>query len=111
MTEVSGSPPQGRAAQLETIRRALATAENGSTVSVLVEGEPGIGRSAVLAEMSQLARERGFAVVHCGCDPYEQRREYAVARHLLGEMSGSSARLLSATRAAPQRLDSHDQYD
>lgn len=83
MTEVSGPPPQGRAAQLETIRRALAAAENGSTVSVLVEGEPGIGRSAVLADMSGLARERGFTVVHCGCDPHEQQRAYAVLRRLL----------------------------
>jgi tetratricopeptide (TPR) repeat protein len=83
MTEASGPPPQGRAAQLETIRRALAAAENGSTVSVLVEGEPGIGRSAVLADMSGFARERGFTVVHCGCDPHEQRREYVVLRRLL----------------------------
>lgn len=78
-----GSRPQGRAAQLEAIRRALDAAERGQPVGVLVEGERGIGRSTVLAEMAELAAERGFAVARHGCDRPDRSHDHAVARRLL----------------------------
>ncbi|MCS0500277.1 AAA family ATPase [Protaetiibacter mangrovi] len=51
-----------RAAELAAIDGALAGAESGSTRTVVVVGEPGIGKSSLLTEGAALAVARGFDV-------------------------------------------------
>ena len=52
----------GRKRELEAIETALAGALSGRGRIVLVQGEPGIGKSRLLAEVERLARERGLPV-------------------------------------------------
>ncbi|QNO36963.1 AAA family ATPase [Protaetiibacter sp. SSC-01] len=51
-----------RAAELAAIDVALLAAETGSTRTVVVRGEPGIGKSSLLADAVARATARGFAV-------------------------------------------------
>ena len=90
-------PPQGRAAQMDIIRRALgAAAEQGVNGAVLVEGEAGIGRSTLLAEASGLAECLGFEVVHCRAHPAEGDLAHGVARRLLASLRSPQERSADA---------------
>ncbi|MBN9141132.1 MAG: AAA family ATPase [Micrococcales bacterium] len=51
-----------RAAELAALDAALDGAETGSTRTVVVRGEPGIGKSSLLAEAASAASARGFEV-------------------------------------------------
>ena len=53
----------GRARELEELTRALAAARAGNGVTVLVTGEPGIGKTRLAAELVRRAREDGFDVL------------------------------------------------
>ncbi|TPX00674.1 ATP-binding protein, partial [Schumannella luteola] len=61
-TTVPDRPLLERAAELAAIDGALAGAESGSTRTVVVVGEPGIGKSSLLTEGAALAVARGFDV-------------------------------------------------
>jgi AAA ATPase domain len=52
----------GRREELGAFRRALDDARGGSSRVVAVRGEPGIGKSRLLAEVDALARDRGVLV-------------------------------------------------
>jgi predicted ATPase len=52
----------GRREELEVFRRALAEVGGGGSRLVAVRGEPGIGKSRLLAEVAALARDRGLLV-------------------------------------------------
>ncbi|HEY6740863.1 MAG TPA: BTAD domain-containing putative transcriptional regulator [Lapillicoccus sp.] len=58
----SGSPPEstpfvGRQRHLETLRRAVAEAQAGRTALVLVDGEPGVGKTRLLEELAASSPE------------------------------------------------------
>jgi predicted ATPase len=53
----------GRAAELDALRSALAAVADGSGGVVFVSGEPGVGKSRLVREISAQARARGVAVV------------------------------------------------
>ena len=57
----------GREAELRHLVAAFETAARGSTTAVLVTGEPGVGKSRLVAEAAREARRRGaaVAVAHC----------------------------------------------
>lgn len=61
-TTVPDRPLLERAAELAAIDVALLAAESGSTRTVVVRGEPGIGKSSLLAAAVERAESRGFAV-------------------------------------------------
>jgi len=58
------APFVGRDALLERIEKALAATADGHGRIVLLEGEPGIGKSRTLAAISQAARVSGAIVCH-----------------------------------------------
>lgn len=70
MTEVEGGPELsqdavapglvGRAAELAALARALDDAAAGNPRALLLSGEPGVGKSRLLAAAVNLARQRGF---------------------------------------------------
>jgi len=56
-----------RRAELEALERALELAEDGDPTVTLVIGEAGIGKSRLLREAQQRARERGMTVLRGEC--------------------------------------------
>ena len=70
-----GAPPIiGREAELGQIEEALADVEAGEQVCISVEGEPGIGKTRLLAELEDRADERGYLVL-TGCATEFEREQ------------------------------------
>ena len=57
----------GRVPEMATLEEALGRAEDGAPVVVLVGGEAGIGKSRLVRELADRARERGDLVLEGGC--------------------------------------------
>ena len=57
----------GRVAESERMRAALDDARNGRSRALLVAGEAGVGKTRLVAEMAELAREEGMTVLVGGC--------------------------------------------
>jgi tetratricopeptide (TPR) repeat protein len=83
----------GRPTEVAAVDAELAAAASGFT-AVTVEGEPGIGKSRLLAAAVELAEARGFAVLAVTADE-ELRAPFLVARAILG--SPRAAALASGT--------------
>jgi predicted ATPase len=62
----------GRERELELLGDLLGVVRDGSAVVVLLEGEAGIGKTRLLASLSDLARERGMAVFRGAAHPLER---------------------------------------
>ncbi|WP_033293730.1 BTAD domain-containing putative transcriptional regulator [Amycolatopsis jejuensis] len=62
----------GREDELRLLREAVSTLGAGPGRSVWVEGEPGIGRTALLAETVAIAHEAGYAAVFAAADALDQ---------------------------------------
>jgi class 3 adenylate cyclase/Tfp pilus assembly protein PilF len=72
----------GRQAEMATLARSLAEAKSGRRV-VLLEGEAGIGKSRLLAELARLAGERNVAWLEGAGQSIEQGTPYRAWRDLL----------------------------
>ncbi|MDP2711196.1 MAG: AAA family ATPase, partial [Solirubrobacteraceae bacterium] len=83
----NGSSLLERDDELGLFDEALRSAQDGVGAAVLVEGEAGIGRTALLAQL----RSRGTEVLHARASPLEREFSFAVARQLF------EARLLAAS--------------
>lgn len=70
-----------RDVELEAISAALA--ERGSGRLVVIEGPPGIGKSALLAEARTMAERAGGTVLTAQASPLERDLDFGVARQLL----------------------------
>src|SRR4029078_794463 len=72
----------GRVAEMAALQSALERAEAGAPVVALVRGEAGIGKSRIVAEVADRARQRGDLVLHGGCVSIgsEERPPFAPSR-------------------------------
>src|ERR1700752_2663103 len=62
-TDSDGATPlRGRAAEYDEVLSLLASTAEGQGKILLVEGDPGMGKSLLLAMATRQARERGFPV-------------------------------------------------
>ena len=86
----------GRADALRTARAALDAALAGDGRLVLVAGEPGIGKSALLAELAREAGERGALVLAGACSAYALGLDQWFVRAVPKELRGRAMTLLSA---------------
>jgi DNA-binding CsgD family transcriptional regulator len=95
------------------IEHALAAARDGRGASVLVQGPPGSGRSALLEHAADRARGAGLAVRTWAAAADEADRPYAAVHALLGDLvapggldgpAGWSATVALATAAGPLAL-------
>lgn len=93
----------GRAAELDAFEAAQAELDTGRGGSILVEGEPGIGKSAVLEAGAALARARGFRVVYAACDELETRYPLAVMSRALGTGDAAAGRPAASEARGPGR--------
>jgi ATP/maltotriose-dependent transcriptional regulator MalT len=82
--DVSPPPPLvGRDGERATLARALEGLAAGHGAIVLVEGEPGIGKSALLAALARSAREAGCAVRGARASEFEADLPYLIWREAL----------------------------
>ena len=75
----------GRSDELAILSARLDDLADGRGSTVVVEGDPGIGKSQLIAELVARARSRGFAILSGGGDAIERTTPYHAWRsHLAG---------------------------
>jgi ATP/maltotriose-dependent transcriptional regulator MalT len=75
----------GRAAELESLGQLLDELEQGRAVAVELLGEPGIGKTRLLAELATLAQLRGHLVLSGSASELERELPFSVFVHALDE--------------------------
>jgi predicted ATPase/class 3 adenylate cyclase len=88
----------GRDAEVQVLRQALAGARTGSRRGVLVAGDPGIGKTALVAHAAREAYSRGALVLYGRCDedlpipyrPFAEALDHLV-QHSPGELLARQA--------------------
>jgi tetratricopeptide (TPR) repeat protein len=73
----------GRDAELEQLRQALARATQGHGQVVAIVGEPGVGKSRLVWEVTQSHRVHGWLVLHAGSVSYGKATSYLPVIDLL----------------------------
>ena len=81
----------GRRFEREALSRALNLAASGVTTLVTIEGEAGLGKSTLLAELAEEADSLGFRAVRGNADEFERNRPFGA--------------LLSAVKRLPDVVD------
>ncbi|MEA2197126.1 MAG: hypothetical protein QOJ25_1177, partial [Solirubrobacteraceae bacterium] len=100
----------GRRREREGLARALALAGKGTAQLVILEGDPGMGKSRLLLEVTAQASESGIRCVTGGGDPIERSAPYhawrSVFAGLLGAEDGADpeARAATVLSAMPESL-------
>lgn len=93
MAKSVGAPAlHGRLRELELIEAHLERAAAGSVQVVLIEGEPGIGKSWLLEAALESAGERGFHVFVGRADEVERARPFGPLAEALGCRPGAEPR-------------------
>ncbi|WP_367137354.1 AAA family ATPase [Saccharothrix sp. HUAS TT1] len=85
------SPFFGREVELAAVLDAVERAPAAGLVAVVVSGEPGIGKSSLLAEVRRRLRERGRVVAVAESDDVSRRIPYAAVVTALRSVSGGGA--------------------
>lgn len=89
----------GRVAELDSLSEAVAALDRNEPVTVAVVGEPGIGKSRLLAEMSALADRRGCIVLTGSGTELESDLPFAVFVDALDEyVAGLDPRRLESLK-------------
>ncbi|GII56036.1 hypothetical protein Pth03_44250 [Planotetraspora thailandica] len=70
--------PVGRDAELGLLAGAVSGAADGALRAVAVRGDPGMGKTRLLAELADLARARGFTVHHGQATEFERNVPFGV---------------------------------
>jgi tetratricopeptide (TPR) repeat protein len=92
----SPSPIVGRSAEREAIAAALADLRAGRRATVVIEGEPGIGKSRLLAHLSDEAASDGVMVLTGRAAEFETDLPYAIWTEALdGHLTEAGERRLS----------------
>src|SRR5918995_80153 len=71
-------PIVGRRSELEQLDAALEALKAGAPACLAVEGEPGIGKTRLLAELRRRAEERGCLVLSGSASEFERDLPYGV---------------------------------
>jgi hypothetical protein len=75
-----------RDVELNLLRQLVSGLDHGRPAVVVVEGEPGTGRSALLAQACAMAVRRGFRAVYAQGSPDEADLRHGVVSQLLGAL-------------------------
>ncbi len=82
---VGGELMRGREAEQKMIRKLLRRAQRGFGGVVLVDGEPGIGKSLLLRDSTDTAAEQGFSLAAGAADQLGQAIPFSELRAALRE--------------------------
>src|SRR5215217_7441192 len=89
----------GRAAELEAIDRAVGELCDGRTAPLVIQGEPGIGKTRLLAELAERADARGCTVLGGSASELERDLPFWVFVDALDEyVAGLDPRLVASLR-------------
>ncbi len=80
----------GRHAELSELVQALDRAASGRLAVVVIEGEPGIGKTRLLAETLRQARDRGMQIVAGRAEELERTRPFGAVTDAFGCVDSSS---------------------
>lgn len=89
-TEGGRLPCRGRDGQLDLLAGAVRQASAGRFGGVIVEGEPGIGKSRLLAEAFDRARDQGCAIAVGRAEELERSRPFGVLAEAFGCVPSSA---------------------
>ncbi|MFF3460770.1 ATP-binding protein [Streptomyces sp. NPDC002730] len=78
------APLAGRDEEMAGLKSAIATVASGNGRAIFVEGEPGIGKSALLHAAAEHAGRTGFRLLVGASEELEQRLPFAAVGHCLG---------------------------
>ncbi len=92
----------GREREIAALSALIGEAKRGHGQVLLLSGEPGIGKSRLVAEGKRQASEQGFLVLQSTCFPTDRTSPYALLLDLLS--SSHAKNLLFASPAAPSPL-------
>jgi len=81
-------------------RELLEAAHGGSGALLAVEGEPGVGKTALAAQIADEASERGFQVLRARGTELERDLPHGVVRQFLGVAAGGEPGVLGGAAAA-----------
>jgi DNA-binding CsgD family transcriptional regulator/tetratricopeptide (TPR) repeat protein len=93
----------GRDAELSRIELLLDRVVTADPAAVLVEGEPGIGKSRLLRELSRRADERGFSVVEARADEWARDVPFAALAEALDPVFAEQRDLVASLDPREQR--------
>ena len=93
----------GRDAELSRLADVLDRVTGGEPAAVLVEGEPGIGKSRLLRELSALALERGFRLVEARADEWARDVPFASLAEALDPVLREDRALVTSLDPREQR--------
>ncbi|AQZ68807.1 hypothetical protein BKM31_51580 [[Actinomadura] parvosata subsp. kistnae] len=111
--------PIGRDAELTLLADAVSGAADGALRAVAVRGDPGMGKTRLLAELAGLARARGFVVHHGQATEFERDVPFGVYIAAFEPQPGDPSRdaqraltelLLDATGPSEARRAGLDRY-
>jgi class 3 adenylate cyclase/predicted ATPase len=80
------TPFVGREAELTKLQTSWQEVQAGAARLVLIEGEPGIGKSRLVHEFQQRQGAISMRVLHCHCSSYARNSAYLPIIHLLRSM-------------------------
>ncbi len=80
-----------RSAELSAVEEVLAAAESGTGQVLLFSGQAGVGKSSLVAHAREVARQRGFAVLHSCPTPVSTGLAHAVVRDWVGPLARDCA--------------------
>ena len=96
MSRIADQPLVGRAAELEVIDLALGELRRGTSAPLLVEGEPGIGKTRLLGALAARADAGGCTVLEGGASELERDLPFWVFVDALDDyVAGLDPRLIS----------------
>jgi len=90
-----GAPPRplvGRREELEVLGSAVEACADGASTVLEITGDPGLGKTRLLAELGELARMRGLTVLSGRASQFEQERSLGVFADPLRSCFGSGRR-------------------
>ena len=81
-------PLVGRARETATARDLLADVRNGHGAILHIAGEPGIGKTRFIADISDWAAQEGFRVLSASASPLSAIDPYSLWRQILDQLIG-----------------------